>query len=157
MAVFKQSPYEKYITRNLHLPWHPHLREVSKPVMVFGHDGSQHSPKFRITWWAITEPFVMEPEPMVHDDFDQFLIFLGGDINNMLDLGGVVELTLQEEGKDPETIVLTTGAVIYIPAGLKHCPLVFKEVRDPAKPILFQDMFFAPEYGRRIISQGAQG
>ncbi|MGB9885810.1 MAG: hypothetical protein ACPLPT_10525 [Moorellales bacterium] len=149
--AFERSPYEKYIIRDLHRAWHPHLREVSRPMLGLKHAGSQLSPAFNMTWWAISEPFTMLADTMVHD-FDQFLVFLGGDINNMLDLGGEVELTLGEEGKELETFVFTTATVVYVPAGLRHCPLVFKKVRDPRKPILFQDFFFAPEYSKRVIS-----
>jgi len=153
MSLPVRSYYdEKYVIRELYIGWHPLLRHVTRPALELEHKGSRHSPSFRLSWWAITEPFVMEPEPMVHE-FDQFLVFLGGNVNNLLDLGGVVELTLREEGKEPETLVLTTAAVVYIPAGLWHCPLVFKEIRDPNSPILFQDMIFSPEYTRKLASQ----
>jgi hypothetical protein len=32
---------------------------------------------------------------------------------------------------------------------LYHGPLNFKKINDPKKPILFHDLFFAPEYKRR--------
>ena len=38
--------------------------------------------------------------------------------------------------------------MVYIPAGLYHSPLNFKKVDDPSKPILFHDLYFAPQYRR---------
>jgi len=90
----------------------------------------------------------MVSETHAHD-FDQFLLFVGGDVNNMLDLGGEVELTLGEKGGELEKFVFTTATVVYIPAGLLHCPLNFKKVNNPNKPILFQDLFFARDYKRK--------
>ena len=103
---------------------------------------------FRMSWWAITEPFQMVDEMHSHD-FDQFLIFVGGDLANMTDLGGEVELTLSEDGVNKETFSITEATNVYIPKGLYHGPLNFKKINDPKKPILFHDLFFAPEYKRR--------
>ena len=66
----------------------------------------------------------------------------------MPDLGGVVEFGLSEDGKDIEIQVITEATMIYIPAGLYHGPLNFKIINNPEKPILFHDLFFAPEYKR---------
>jgi hypothetical protein len=101
-----------------------------------------------MSWWAITEPFQMVDETHSHD-FDQFLIFVGGDLANMTDLGGEVELTLSEDGVNKETFCITEATNVYIPKGLYHGPLNFKKINNPKKPILFHDLFFAPEYKRR--------
>lgn len=127
---------------------HPHP-EVTKPVLAL-RGGERGGVNFRLSWWAITQPFEMLSETMVHD-FDQFLIFLGGDITNMLDLGGEVELTLGEQDRELEKFVFTTATMVYVPAGLRHCPLNFKRVDDPKKPILFQDLFFSPEYKKTVV------
>jgi hypothetical protein len=66
----------------------------------------------------------------------------------MPDIGGVVEFGLSEDGKDIEIQVITEATMIFIPAGLYHGPLNFKQINDPKKPILFHDLFFSPEYKR---------
>jgi mannose-6-phosphate isomerase-like protein (cupin superfamily) len=81
-------------------------------------------------------------------DFDQFLFFTGGDGNNMPDLGGVVELTLSKDGKKLEKFTITEATCVFIPAGLYHCPLNFKKINDPKKPIIFQNLFFTAKYER---------
>jgi hypothetical protein len=67
----------------------------------------------------------------------------------MEDLGGEVELTLSEDGVHLEKFVITKATNVYVPKGLYHCPLNFKKINNPKKPILFHDLFFSPEYKRK--------
>ena len=85
---------------------------------------------FHMSWKCIEIPYVDEEESHYHD-FDQFLVFLGGDPHNMLGLGGEVEITLSEDGVNMEKHVLSTFATVFIKAGLYHCPLVFTKVERP--------------------------
>ena len=84
-----------------------------------------------------------------YHDFDQFLFFTGGDVTNLPDLGGIVELTLSEDGKDLQTFTITESTCVYIPAGMYHCPLNFKKINDPAKPILFSNLYFTSNYEKK--------
>jgi hypothetical protein len=122
--------------------------EVTKPRLALkSRIGDFGSRDFSMTWWPITEPFEMIGEPHAHD-FDQYVIFVGGDITNMMDLGGEVEFSLGRDPEHMEKFVFTEARMVYIPAGLYHSPLNFKRVNDPSKPILFHDLYFAPEYAR---------
>jgi len=145
-----KSKLEKYIRRDVQAPKDIQQRhpQVKSPVLALHSDESFGNHNFALSWWAISEPFEMVSETHTHD-FDQFLLFVGGGISNMLDLGGEVELTLGEEGGELEKFVFTTATTVYIPAGLRHCPLNFKRVNNPEKPILFHDLFFSPEYKRK--------
>ncbi len=145
-----KSKLEKYIRRNIQVTEEIQQRhpEVKSTVLGLKSDQTFGKKNFALSWWPISEPFEMVSEPHAHD-FDQFLIFVGGDINNMPDLGGEVELTLGEEKGKLEKFVFTKATAVYIPAGLFHCPLNFKKVNNPAKPILFHDFFFAREYKRK--------
>ncbi|MDI9447815.1 MAG: hypothetical protein QM303_04250 [Bacillota bacterium] len=96
------------------------------------------------SWWAVTEPVVWESEPFRHD-FDQFVFFAGSG-TTMDRLGGVVEFHLGDEKGNMEKFIITKPAIIYVKAGLYHCPLIFKEVYDPNKPILFNDISLAGVY-----------
>jgi hypothetical protein len=140
------SKYEKYIRKGLVTTPTPHP-EVSAPRLGLKSGGDWGNMDFSMSWWAITEPFVMVEDTHKHD-FDQFIIFAGGDLTNMEDIGGVVEFGLSEDGKDVEIQTITEATMIYIPRGLYHGPLNFKQINDPGKPILFHDLFFSPEYAR---------
>jgi len=145
-----ESKLDKYIIRNMKVPEDIQKRhlEVKSPVLGLKSDQSFGDKDFSMSWWPISEPFEMISETHAHD-FDQFLIFVGGDMKNMTDLGGEVELTLGESEDKLEKFVFTTATVVHIPAGMLHCPLNFKKVNNPAKPILFHDLFFSPEYKRK--------
>ena len=54
--------------------------------------------------------------PHVHD-FDQVMIFLGADMNDMSDLGAEIELCL---GPEQETHITTSAAAVAIPRGFPH-------------------------------------
>ncbi len=122
-----------------------HHKEVTSPIPTLNSDESFGNMGFQSYWQAITRPFLMVKDNHKHD-FPQYLMFFGGDITNMVDLGGEIELTLSEDGKNLEKHVITKATTVYIPAGLYHCPLNFKKV---TKPILFIDMFFAAKYERK--------
>ena len=142
-----RSKLEKYFRKAVVTAETPHP-EVRAPRLGLKSDEGFGNRNFSMSWWAITEPFEMVKENHAHD-FDQFLIFVGGDLTNMEDLGGEVELTLSEDGVHLEKFVITKATNVYVPKGLYHCPLNFKKINNPKKPILFHDLFFSPEYKRK--------
>lgn len=142
-----RAELEKYMRKGVVTLETPHP-EVSTPRLGLHSDKDFGNMDFSMSWWAITEPFEMVTECHAHD-FPQFLIFVGGDLTNMPDLGGEVELTLSLDGKDLEKFLITEATTVYVPAGLYHCPLNFKKINDPKKPILFHDLFFSAEYKRK--------
>jgi len=64
-------------------------------------------------------------EPHTHD-YDEVIAFIGTDNNDPYDLGAEVELWLGDEKH-----IITKSSLVYIPAGLKHCPLTFLRVDKP--------------------------
>ncbi|MGH8967542.1 MAG: hypothetical protein ACRDXB_19755 [Actinomycetes bacterium] len=70
-----------------------------------------------------------ERQTWVHEhvhDYDEVLMWKGNDPDNVKDLGGEIFMTIEGE----EHRITTTGSV-YIPAGVKHCPLGFVRVDRP--------------------------
>jgi hypothetical protein len=67
----------------------------------------------------------VQVEPHVHD-FDEVLAFFGSDPADFHELRGEIELWL-----DDEKHILTRSCMVYIPKGLRHCPLVFRRVDRP--------------------------
>jgi hypothetical protein len=142
-----KSELEKYFRKNVSTKKHTHP-EVTAPSLELKSDKDFGNLNFQLSCSAISQPFEMVSENHCHD-FDQFLIFTGGDGTNMPDLGGVVELTLSKDGKKLENFTITEATTVFIPAGLYHCPLNFKKINDPKKPIIFQDLFFTANYVRK--------
>jgi len=59
-------------------------------------------------------------------DFDEIIGFIGSNRNNPRDLGGEVEVWM-----DGEPYSITKSSYIYIPKGLKHCPIIIKRIDTP--------------------------
>ena len=57
------------------------------------------------------------PEPHTHD-FDEILAFWGTNPDDIHDLGGEIEFWLEDEKH-----IITKSCLIYVPKGMKHCPL----------------------------------
>jgi hypothetical protein len=94
----------------------------------------------RRSW--ITQPFTMIKAAHAHEQA-QFLFFAGGNPLNVKDFGAEIELYLGQEG---EKHVITTPAVVHIPPGLLHGPLIYTRID---RPIEFLDIYLAPEYIRK--------
>ena len=118
---------------------------VTAPIPVLKSDEGYGNMDFFMYWKCVDKPYTDESEPHRHE-FDQYLVFLGGDPHDMLNLGGEIELTLSEDGKHSEKHVFTTYTTVFIKAGLFHCPLVFKKV---TKPIIFYDYISRLSYARK--------
>jgi hypothetical protein len=103
-----------------------------------------------ISFMPILKPLFMEKSTMKHE-FDQVLCFLGGDMKNIFNFEGEVELSLGEEA---EKQIITRPTVVYIPKGLAHCPLNFKRID---KPILFLDISLTRSYSRKEKAGGNWG
>ena len=115
---------------------------------VLGYRNINNESNFITSWWAVTEPFIMEHNTVWHD-FDQLLFFCGGDITSMNDdLGGKVEFHLGDEKGNMEKLIITKPTIIYVKAGMHHCPTKFLEIYDPKKPIFFQDITLSGVYSR---------
>lgn len=147
-----KSNLEKYIKMDAIdriTPQKARFPEVIQPSLLFKSDENFGSKNVSQYFLAIPKPFVMIKECHKHTD-DQYLLFIGGDLTKMEDLGGEVELTLSEDGKNLEKFTFTTSTFVYVPAGLYHCPLVFKKINDPRKPILFIDSYFGSQYSGKL-------
>ncbi|HSW57205.1 MAG TPA: hypothetical protein VLH15_02260 [Dehalococcoidales bacterium] len=89
-------------------------------------------------WSGETKSGLME-EPHVHD-FEEVIGFISSDPDNPKELGAVMEINLGDE-----IHYLTQSCLVHIPAGMKHCPLTFKEVR---RPVFFFTLAPISQYGR---------
>jgi hypothetical protein len=81
------------------------------------------APYFMATWYCRTIGPV--PEAHVHD-FDEYVGFVGTNPDDTADLGGVVRFSIA--GK---WLTLTKSAIVFVPAGVAHCPYYVEDVRRP--------------------------
>lgn len=88
-------------------------------------------------WIKETDEPVHWVNPHVHD-YDEILIWTGGDPENPRDLGAEIYMDI-----DGERHIITTSGSVYIPAGVVHCPLGFNRVD---RPFRFSALSLAPKY-----------
>ena len=101
----------------------------------------QGAPSIICSWyWKATEA---EGTPSHTHDFDEVVGFLGSDWQNPGDLGGEVEFFLEDE-----KYLLTKSCLIFVPNGLRHCPLT---VRWVDRPILFLAVSVTSRYVKENI------
>ena len=135
-----ETKYGKYIVKE------PYKKgrneEVIEPMVHLDGEKDVGGANLTVSRSWITQPFRMIKEPH-HHDFDQFLIFMGGNPMDVRDFGAEVELFLGEEG---ERHIIDCPVLVHIPAGLMHGPLEYKRID---KPIVFLDIYLAPTYERK--------
>jgi hypothetical protein len=76
-------------------------------------------------------------------NFDEMFLFLGTNPQDIGDLGAVAEFWLGE-GEELGKIALDTSACVYVPAGLAHFPLTWKNVRRPCIFVVIACTPFGP-------------
>ncbi|MBP1623268.1 MAG: hypothetical protein H6Q07_1288 [Acidobacteria bacterium] len=77
------------------------------------------------TAWYLKAAATLEDRPHAHDN-DEIIGFFGNDPEHPHDLGGEIEIWLEDEKH-----LITKSALLFVPAGMKHCPLILKRVDRP--------------------------
>jgi hypothetical protein len=77
------------------------------------------------TAWYLNAAKTLEDTPHVHAA-DEIIGFFGNNPDTPYDLGGEIEIWLEDE-----QYFLTKSSLIFVPAGLKHCPLILRRVDRP--------------------------
>jgi hypothetical protein len=82
--------------------------------------------------------------PFTHaHDFHELLCFIGGDPENVGDLGAEVSIRL---GDELEEHVFNTATIVSMPPGLKHCPLLVKNV---TRPLVFLEVSMTKDFAAK--------
>ncbi len=96
---------------------------------IVAHDGELDA-DCSIGYHCISKPMSFD-FPHSHK-FPEMLCFIGGKAEDITDFGAEIEFTLGGEKH-----LISKPAVVSIPAGVKHCPIVFKKVE---KPLVFLEI-----------------
>ena len=95
-------------------------------------------------YWKATEE---EGTPSHTHAYDEVLGFIGGDPDNPHDLGGEVELWLEDE-----KYILTKSCFVLCPKNVRHCPLRVVRVD---RPFLFLAISLTDKYVKENIVRQA--
>jgi hypothetical protein len=117
-----ETKYGKYIVTDLNkIPDALGTRVYCLHGGVF--DGA---PYVDCAWfWPQPKEVVVVDKGHTHD-FGEVVTFFGSNPDDPTDLCGEIEFWL---GDEPNTI--TKSCVIFVPKGVKHCPLILKKVDRP--------------------------
>jgi mannose-6-phosphate isomerase-like protein (cupin superfamily) len=95
-------------------------------------------------WQLFVRPFQLEKEPHTHKS-DEYLIFLGGQLPDLFSsFEAEIDFWL---GEEMEQYLITRPTIIYIPAGLQHCPLNLRKI---VKPVLFSALLLTPKFTKTM-------
>ena len=81
-----------------------------------------------------------EPEPHVHD-FPHVMCFFGSNPMDLYDFDAEIEFYI-----DGEKQVIDAPSIVSVPAGLFHCPLIFKRI---GKPVMWVEVMLTSQYKRK--------
>jgi hypothetical protein len=59
-------------------------------------------------------------------NYDEILGFMGSAVNDVTELGGEIEIWLEDE-----QYRITKSFMVFIPKGMKHCPIIIRKVDRP--------------------------
>jgi hypothetical protein len=132
------NKYEKYIVRRAMRPesfMDPMAAGfMTMPPLIFlnGDNPVKGSNQFlEVVWiWDEGAAAVNPDRPPHSHEFDEIFVFLGTDRENPDELGGDVEFWLGE-GNNTEKYLLDTSTCIFVPRGLVHLPMIFRNIKRP--------------------------
>jgi hypothetical protein len=145
-----EKKHQKYILTELRLPEDVQYRhaEYSKRatrILWLEDFVIKEAPSIICSWyWKGTEK---EGTPSHVHDFDEVIGFFGSDPQNPHDLGGEVEFWMEDE-----KYMLTKSCLIFIPKGMRHCPL---RVTRVDRPIFFLAVSTTGKYVKEKIIQAS--
>lgn len=135
----KDSKYAKYFLTEPALINKPKIEMPAPSAYVDSKLHFDSQANFSMAWRYINKPMLFDRIPHSHK-FDEFLCFLGGNLENIFDFDATIELSM---GEDSELCLIEQATIVYIPAGLIHTPLTFKRID---KPVLFHPIALTPDY-----------
>jgi len=77
------------------------------------------------SWYRHPNPGSAETHAHTHET-DEIIGFFSGNYEKPYDLGAEIEFWLEDEMH-----LITTSAMIFVPGGMKHCPLILRRVDRP--------------------------
>jgi len=124
-----KSKYGKYVVTELKIP--EEKKKIAAAYSKYARrilwmdedvvDGAFHMN----TAWYLKAAETLENVPHVHDT-DEIIGFFGSNANDPYDLGGEIEIWLEDE-----KYIINKTAMIFVPAGMKHCPLIIRRADRP--------------------------
>ncbi|MFP3974781.1 MAG: hypothetical protein ACLFVK_00980 [Dehalococcoidia bacterium] len=124
-----ESKYGKYIVTELQMPESKQRIDATYSQYarrILWLDNNVIEGAFHMnTAWYLKPSTTTESKAHTHDT-DEIIGFFGSNPDAPYDLGGEIEIWLEDEKH-----ILTKSCLIFVPAGMQHCPLVLRRVDRP--------------------------
>lgn len=140
----RESKYGKYIVTELKTPEFSAeavalYDKFARRILWLDDNVVEGSFQVNASWYL--HPATPLPQQHVHDA-DEVVAFFGSDPDDPHTLNGEVEFWLEDEQH-----IIAKSCFIFIPGGMKHCPLIIRRVD---KPIFHFSTVTAGKYVRTI-------
>jgi hypothetical protein len=126
------SKYGKYIVKELKTPanFKPERMAAyakwAKRILWMDEDAVPGAFQMNCSWY-LRPPQVKSSEGMAHThNSDEIIGFFGCDPEDPYNLHGEVEFWLEDEMH-----IINSSAMVFVPKGMKHCPLILRRVDRP--------------------------
>ena len=137
-----ESKYGQYFLTDFKEP--SNLPAVAGPQAYFRGASQITGANMNMGWQLFVKPMYLEREPHTHDA-DEYLIFLGGELPDLFSsFKAEIDFCI---GEEQEEHLIDKPTIIFIPAGMVHCPLNFRKVD---KPILFHAILLTPLFTKTM-------
>ncbi len=138
--------YNKYVVQELKAPFTPeeaaNYALFAKRILWIDDKVVPGSFQMNCSWYMKPQP--KGPPPHTHD-VDEIVGFFGNDPDDPYNLHGEVEFWLGDQKQ-----VINKTAMVFIPAGLKHSPLILKRCD---KPIFHFSVITGPKWGMNKLKE----
>jgi len=123
------SKYGKYVITDLKEPEErkkiaPVYNKYAKRILWMDKDVVPGAFNMNTSWY-LKASMTIDDKPHTHDS-DEIIGFFSNDASKPYDLGGEIEIWLEGEKQ-----IITKSCMIFVPAGMVHCPLILKRVDRP--------------------------
>lgn len=125
-----KSKYAKYIVTDVYTPKEMDPEMIKKMEewnhLILWIDDKVVPGSFQMNCcWFVKVPDE-QPYFQHKHDFPEIIGLFGSDYQNQHDMGAEIEFWMEEE-----KFVINKSCMIFVPAGVKHCPLILKRVDRP--------------------------
>jgi hypothetical protein len=121
--------YGKYIVSDLKTDFteeqNAQYAKWAKRVLCIDNKVVEGAFQMNVSWYLRPQTGQQPLQAHTHDS-DEIIGFFGSNHEDPYDLRGEVEFWLEDERH-----IITRSSLIFVPGGMKHCPLILRRVDSP--------------------------
>jgi hypothetical protein len=136
-----ESKYAKQVLREPRAQLERDGKVIFEGIMA---KPEQLGTKCQLLYSIVKKAHVNEATPHIHD-FPIVMSFIGANPQDIYDFDADIEFYIGGEKQ-----LINATSVVSVPAGVAHCPLIFKRI---GKPVVFLEVMLTDNYARREVGK----